>query len=189
MPISAGLAAASEFRRQYNRQAQYRARHGRGYNRPGLRGSTRTSYQSGRHGRSKTPYIGSKTKKLVKKVQSIEARLKASDASQTHRFITAGKIQGVINANASGLRGTFNIGNLETALTNLRYYDPGTNTLTTNNAVSATYTRKFYIESSSVKVRTRNNYGVPVDVTVYHCRPKGSTTVSPDSAWANGWVD
>lgn len=79
---------------------------------------------------------------------------------------------------------------VETALTNLKYYNPSTpGTLTTASAASGTYAKEFLITNFYSKITVRNNYQVPAKITIYCVVPKDDTSVLPVTAFVNGLAD
>lgn len=79
---------------------------------------------------------------------------------------------------------------LASAIESLRYYNPSVpGTLVTADGNTGTYQRDFYFKRSYSKIMVRNNYQVPVNVTLYLFRVKESTSINPQDAFTNGLAD
>lgn len=79
---------------------------------------------------------------------------------------------------------------LEEVLAQLRYYNPSApSSLVTADGATGTYQKEFHFKRNYSRLLLRNNYQVPVKVTIYICSPKGETTISPLTAWTNGLTD
>lgn len=79
---------------------------------------------------------------------------------------------------------------METALGNLKYYDPSTpGTLVTAAGASGTFSKPLLFESAYVSAEVRANYQQEAHVSVYLCRPRGSTDVNVNTAFTNGLTD
>ncbi len=129
-------------------------------------------------------------KTLTKKVKALTKMVNADNATHTHRminthFTTVGKNLAAydsIPCHASA--------DIETALTNLRYYDPATpGTLVTAAGGTGTFSRKFGVHALHSKLTIRANYQVPGKVTVYLLQPKVDTSIDPISAMTTGLAD
>lgn len=80
------------------------------------------------------------------------------------------------------------INDLQTACSNLRYFDSVNNTLVTHDASEGTYQRD--IRLAITKFATfANNSSVPTRIEVYSCTPKEDTSIEPPTAFANGLID
>lgn len=135
--------------------------------------------------------IPKKKKTLKKKVQILERKLKADQAYHTHRRRATAVISCTTNQSTySTVSPATNISVLESAMANLRYYNPAVpGTLTTADASTGTYTRQVHIASIYKKLLVRNNYQVPCKVTVMSFVPKTDTDNSPVTFYSNGITD
>lgn len=79
---------------------------------------------------------------------------------------------------------------LETVLSELRYYDPSApSALVQASGATGSYQKEFYFEKVYSKITIRNNYQLPVDVSLYACVPKVDTSITPNTAFTNGLAD
>lgn len=76
----------------------------------------------------------------------------------------------------------------EAAISNLRYYDPATNALVTNNAALGNYSRDISM-SIKRKITIANNYHIPCNIEVYSCIPKVDTDSDPIAFFNSGLAD
>lgn len=173
---------ASRAARRYlhSRNRQYETPRGpRPMSRPVLRSR---SLRYRRPHRPKGYYTKCKIKKLCK-------FMKQQQAVHVHRR----RAKQTITANA----GSSNTGNNATggsisehalAVTNLRYFDPVSNTLVVRDANVDTYSRD--ISMSIVRTCTvRNNYHIPCNVKIYSCVPKTDTDETPLDLFNSGLAD
>ncbi len=85
---------------------------------------------------------------------------------------------------------SINIVNIELALAQLRYYNPEIPaTLTQAVGATGSFQKEFYFKKIYTKMTVRNNYQIPIDVSVYACRVRDDTGIEPDTAVTNGLVD
>lgn len=103
---------------------------------------------------------------------------------EAKRYVCSENVQ--FPGNATGM----SISVVQEALAQLRYYDPSTpTTLVVADGDSGSFQKEFYVKRSYAHLLLRNNYKVPVNVTVYVCTPKVDTSIDPVSAWSNGLTD
>lgn len=127
-------------------------------------------------------------KDLEKKVKDISALLENDRATHTHRYRAVARVLSSVNSVTQTAFSTGSITSLETAMANLRFFDPGTNALVTADPSTGTYQRDILCNVNT-KMTLRNNYQTPADVRLYFCRPKADTSISPTSAFTNGLTD
>lgn len=130
----------------------------------------------------------SEIKDLKKKVKNIAKSLENDRALHVHRVRTTFDLDAAQNAiimNAT----TYGISALETAMANLRYFDPGTNALVTAAPSTGTYHRDIHVKSIVYSIEACNNYQVPCKLTLYACRPKFDTSISPMTYFTDGLTD
>ncbi len=137
--------------------------------------------------RSKMPR---KVKGLTKQVKELKRLAESDMGTHTQRnrdtwnVVSAVNQQQIISIPSSSLT------LLEEVISQLRYYDPtAPTTLVTADGTVGTYQKEFYFSKVHSKILVRNNYQVPCSVSVYSCRPKVDTSISPGSAWSGGLVD
>lgn len=126
---------------------------------------------------------------VKKKLRSVCAFMKMQEAVHIHRIRGSTRILAVANQN--GMAELVEGGNLtkhEAAMTNLKFFDPATNTMVTANPATGTYDRNIRF-SVKRKIVLTNNYQVPCEVRVYKCRPKDATSNTPNTLYASGLVD
>lgn len=160
-------------------------------NRPGFKPyGAKYPTQKGRYKPRYKKYYKPKKTSLKKKVKTLERKVNQDLATHTFKKSSTGRAVVTVASQTtySGVLG-MNVASLETSLGSLRFYDPGTNALVTNSAVTGTYSRSCYIQSIYSKMTFRNNYRVPCVVDVYICTPKKDTSIGPVTAITNGLTD
>lgn len=138
-----------------------------------------------KYAKKQTPY-----NKLKHQVRDISRRQKDGVGTLVYRSVSAG-VQ-ISNANTAGNETmTLNTTtDLETVLAQLRYYNPSSPaTLVTADFTSGTFAKSVLFKYSSAKVTCRNNYQVPCNVRCWVLTVKTDTSISPETAWANGVAD
>ena len=126
---------------------------------------------------------------LKDKVREL-SRLTESEMG-THIYKQRRKASCVASVNSTdyGAYGGWDITTLETALSNLRYFDSSTGTLVNVAGATGTFQKEFFFKYLYSKVYARNNYQVPCEVTLYIVCPKDDTGIKPDTAFTNGLSD
>lgn len=76
----------------------------------------------------------------------------------------------------------------QSAVANLRFFDPVTNAMVTADAAAGTYHRDICM-SIHRKLTIANNFQTWMEVRVYKCYPKGKTDVTPITAYVTGLAD
>lgn len=146
--------------------------------------------QKGRYQPRSKGYKKAGGKTLTKKVKELTKMVNADNATHTHRVSTTGTCLSAASTigylQLDGLTPSM----IESSLANLRYYNPAVpGTLTTADGSTGTFQRKFGIHSFYSKLVVRNNYRVPAKVTLYVCRPKQDTNITPYAAFSQGMTD
>lgn len=149
-----------------------------------------TMSRSGNKGPYKRPTLRRK-KGLKNQVKELK-RLAESDMGthidrvrETDRTLVAS-----VNQKQFAQANLINCSKIETALSNLKYYDPtAPTTLVTASAASGSFQKEFLVETAHCKFHFRNNYQIPARVCVYICRPKSDTSIGPFSAFTSGLTD
>lgn len=136
------------------------------------------------------PYKRIKRRRTYKcKVKKLCKFMKQQQAVHLHRrresrnLIAAEKQTNLFCWNTGG-----NMTEIQVAMASLRFYDPSTNALVTNDLSSGTYARDVSI-SIARKIMLRNNYHIDVYVQVWSCTPKESTNVDALQCYNSGLVD
>jgi len=133
---------------------------------------------------------GNTTKQLKKEVRLVKKSIK--DEMSTHSYTNLST--GVISCNSGNSFHTYIGANTssfcELALAGLKFFDPATpNTLVTASGASGSYSRGYEIKSTYSRLMVKNNYQIPVKVSVYVVKPKGDTGVDPVTAFESGLAD
>lgn len=130
------------------------------------------------------------TNKLSARVAELEERVKDDEGVLIYRFMATGKVStaGISQQYMNGY-GLNTTGAIETAIANLRYFNPATpGTFTTVDAGSGSNSKAVRVKNYGW-FRVTNNYQVPCDVTVYICAPRTDTAIAPWTAVDNGLAD
>lgn len=136
------------------------------------------------------PSKKAKISKAVKKeLTSIKKSLASDQAIHTYRRRDTTSVGCNVNEVANSTFYGYDTTTVESETANLRYYDPGTNALVTNNVGTNTYNQLIHFKSCHDKVTVRNNYQVPAQVTLYVATPRSDTSISPTSFYSNGIAD
>lgn len=136
------------------------------------------------------PHRGPLTRrKIRKKLKSICNFMKQQTAIHVHKQRAVSKLVCPANEAAYDERSYGgSIANHETAVSSLRYFDPGTNSLVTADPSVGTYERDIEM-SITRKITVKNNYDAPVYVIIYKCTPKFDTGNGPIHYMDTGFVD
>lgn len=123
-------------------------------------------------------------------IKNIKKQLKSDQATHTHKRREASIISVGVNQSTHTALAVTRTTELESAMANLRYYDPSVpGTLTTADASTGTYSRQIHFEGFHKKLTLRNNYQIPVKVRVYSLVPKGDTNIVPTTFYSDGITD
>lgn len=125
--------------------------------------------------------------KLSNQIKELKHSESASLGKMTYRVLTTKRQlvgDNVQNVEQHSINSTTKY---EAALANLKYYDPATpGTLITADAATGSYQKNFLVKSIYSKLDIRNNYQSDADITVYLCRVKADSSLSPATAWGDG---
>ena len=172
------------------RQIGYRTRSFRDY-----MGKIKSGWRSRSRRRSKKQTKrGRKRKRRTRKktasdcdIRKLKKFMRQQQAVHVHRHRAVG-----VWSTASNIQKVDGIGltrtNLEDAMKNLRFYDPGSNALVTVDAGLGTYNRDITCRISRF-LQLGNNTTVPCEVEVYSCIPKNDVTNTPPTWYTNGLTD
>lgn len=128
--------------------------------------------------------------KLKKDVRSLQTRARDGEAILTYRFRSTGKVTCPVNLQTFSPVTAVSILTIETILQNMLYFDPSDpSNLITANGISAGYERNYRFKSMYMKTTFKNNYQVPVKITVYLSIPRVDTNITPIQAFINGMAD
>lgn len=131
-----------------------------------------------------------KVAKLAKQVKSIQFQLKNDFATHVNRVIEQGSFLCANNVQFANELSITNSASLQNSFDLLRYYDPATpGTLVTAAGETGTFSRQMTVKNINFKVRLRNNYQSPCNLTYYICEAKADTGDSPLQTWRNGTVN
>lgn len=131
----------------------------------------------------------SKKTTLKTKVANLVHQVNADHAKHTHRSLNSGRILATAKQKGSLGVNAWNHLTIETAMTDLRYYDPATpTTLKVAGGGTGTYSRTFLIKRIQSTLKIRNNYMTPCTVDIYCCRAKKSTDTTPAEAITVGYT-
>lgn len=173
-------AAAAGARRLYNTNAK------RGiFNPP--KSSTTVGYPAYKNYKT---YKKPRQTTLKKQVKDLQRKVNADFATHTYKRTVYDRALCSTSSQVEYTgRDVITMNRLENSIQSLRYYDPGTNALVTNDITSGTYARDVYFAGIYAKVTARNNYRVPVNCSVYLLRPKKDSSVTPEVRFSNGMAD
>lgn len=125
---------------------------------------------------------------ISKKLRKIQRHVNNEQATHTHRRLDISQLIAPAYVVTYGDYDKGNLTSLHLACAALRYYNPGTNALVTNDAGAGTYNNEVLITVSR-KLVIRNNYQVPANIQVYSQTPKVDTSIAPYQACVNGLAD
>ena len=125
--------------------------------------------------------------KLSNQIKELKNSESASLGKMTYRTQAVNRVLCGVNVQSVDRSNIATAGDYEDALSRLKYYDPATpGTLITAAAATGSYQKNFLIKSLYSKLELRNNYQTDVELTVYLCRVKADSSISPTTAWTNG---
>lgn len=126
---------------------------------------------------------------LRRKVAKLSRLARSGIARHKHKYTAYGRATATENA-VVHTSSILSRANLETAMTNLRYYDPATpGTLVTAGGGTGTFNRTIHVEGIYHQAVYRNNSLGPCTVRCYFIVPKHETNVTPETAMNNGVTD
>lgn len=140
------------------------------------------------------PRSNAKLTRDVARLKATQKQLKysdeASNGTMTYRLHTSHQLSAADNVqNSIGYDG-WSVANMETALANLKYYDPSNPaTLITADATVGGFNKQVHFKSLTTTLHIRNNYQSDCDLVVYLCKPRDDTSIQPTTAWSNGATD
>lgn len=140
--------------------------------------------------RTPSTFIKGKTT-LKKKVSQMQKNMNSSMGTLIYRDRRVAKVLSVANSKNYGVMpGEPRCSQLELVLAQLRFFNPATpGTLTQGNGSTGTYYREFNFKSIASNCVVRNNYQVPVKVTIMCCTVKHDTSINPAAAYEQGLSD
>lgn len=156
-----------------------------------------TSARSARSSRRRTNRRSSKKAskqdccvEIKRQIKDIKRTVDADMGTHIHKVAIANACTATVNENSMCQHGVIDNTKLEAAVANLRYYNPATpGTLTTADASTGTYHRDVFFKSVYSRFDVRNNYQVPVEVSLYAVTPRLDTNITPTTAYTNGLAD
>lgn len=124
-----------------------------------------------------------------KEIKKIKKHIENDRAVHIHRKRDVGRMTAAANtAVYLETRAGGTITNLELAMANLRYFNPATNALVTQDPSAVTFHNDVLCSVYS-KLLIQNNYQSKADVRVYCLRPKSDTSVGVDTYFTSGLAD
>lgn len=190
-------SSSSKLYRYYkNQPSKPAAKSSRGNAAPIASGYSRKKFMQNRAKLRKKykPRSNAKLTRDVARLKAATRQLKFSDESSngtmTYRLWTTHTLRCPENEHKFEAYDGFSVTNLETALANLKYYDPSNPaTLVVADATTGSYQKQVHFKSITASLTLRNNYQSDCDVVIYLCSPKDDTSISASTAWANGLTD
>lgn len=131
-----------------------------------------------------------KDQKQDRQIQSLRKSIANTMAHYTYHYRDTGELNSVsCGVNFTYLYGNYNT-NLETAISNLKYFNPSVpGTLITVDGRTGTFTKEFDFNYVSQRITFRNNYQVPLKLTHYICVPKSDSSQNPITTFTDGLTD
>ena len=153
--------------------------------RKGFKGkSRRVSRRKGKKSSAK------RVRRLEKRVKNLADCTDAGTGILTYRRLSYEQKSVASNNGLTDFYGMNTAGNIQLALDQLRYYDPqNPSALVTVDFDTGTYSKQVSLLYSSISVRMRANYEVPVRYAVYYCTVKADTNQNPDVLMDSSAVD
>lgn len=82
------------------------------------------------------------------------------------------------------------VADIEACLAQARIFNPSSpGTLIQTNLATPTFSKKVFFTNTLLHIRMRNNYQVPIRITVYDCRVKKDTDTTVAGAWGSDITD
>lgn len=134
--------------------------------------------------------IPRQVKGLSNQVKELKRLAESDMGTHTHRQRIADNLVSSVNEQSNITLESVSSTRCEEVISELRYYDPASpGVLVQADGTTGSYQKEFYFKKMYSKILLRNNYQVPCNVSVYCCRPKADTNITPSSAYTNGLVD
>jgi len=132
----------------------------------------------------------SRVGKLETKVKNLQRVAESDMGTHIHRVRSTGRVVSAVKGMELTSYVLSSTSEIETALAQLRYYDPNTPTVLVNaSGVSGSFQKEFYFRRSYGSFKCRNNYQVPCKVSLYLVRAKNDTSITALAAFTNGLTD
>lgn len=126
---------------------------------------------------------------LSNKVKEMKHENDSSLAELTFRQFDKARYFTSVNLQASDTAVGITTGLMESALAQLKYFNPATNAFVTASGISGTDQKTFHFKNIVSTIHLRNNYQQDVELVVYLCTPRSDTSIAPHTAWSNGIAD
>lgn len=140
----------------------------------------------------KKKYVSRKKKPMTisRKLQQVSKTVSATLALVIRRNRITDRCLALSNQQFFQGQNISSIGIIESAISNLQYYDPSdpANLISVVGAVG-TFKRIYLFKRVVTKITVRNNYQTPAFVSVYACAVKSDTDETPSTAFTNGMLD
>lgn len=126
---------------------------------------------------------------ISKRVSTLEKKMKTGKGTLTyHRIASSQMVCGLKFGNIAQTQGSDDATNLDTIISNLRYYNVDTNTFTTPNPSTLTASQEFAFKVKSTLL-IKNGGTVPVQVWAWALKVKKNTDTGPLTAFTAGMAD
>lgn len=149
---------------------------------------TRTKYKK-RKNVAKPKAKTNKDKAQDKLIATLAKQFKADQAEHTRRRRDVQAVGSQPGEMTQFALTSINTTALENAMSSIRYYNPATNALVTNNVSGNSYTQMIHFKYVHQKITIRNNYQVPAKVTLYSTIPRADTNSNSVTFYVAGLND
>lgn len=129
-------------------------------------------------------------KKLTSQVKYLQKLAESDMGTVVRRIRDTGRVLSSANSSSIGGAAPYTVTTLETAMNNLKVFDPAAPaTLISVDFSQGTFQKEILFSKITSKMLVRNNYQVPAKVRLYLCTPKNDTSISPPTAFSQGLSD
>lgn len=134
--------------------------------------------------------LSAEVKTLKKGLRSLKCEASQSIGTCITRKLAYSQLLSLANVQKVSVVSLGRKSDYEAALVDLKYYDPSAPaTLISGDFTAGTYSKEVCFRTIHGTALYKNNFLVPVDITVYLCEPRGDTSINPSSAWLDGIQD
>lgn len=150
----------------------------------------RRKYLRGKRARRKKLQLPRQMKGIKKQVRELRRLANSDMGVHVHRFRRTDHLTTVNNEQAHKQETACASTKIENVLAELLYYDPSNpSILIKSDGSTGTYHRDYFFTKVTSRIVCRNNYQVPVRLSLFSCVPKADTSINPNTAFVNGLVD
>lgn len=130
------------------------------------------------------------TDSLKKQVADLKRNISDTEGTLIYRLRGTSRLLSGVNQCNHAQFASNQMSNYEAVLAELRFFDSATpTTLVQASGATATYYREYLFKKVYSHFTAVNNYQVPCKCTIYLCRPKQDTSISPTTAFTDGLTD